>query len=109
MRIDVYIHADDHDPVTTTLGKVVAALQKVEHHMSALTDKIDELADKVAQNTTAEQSAITLLNGLSAIIADLKNGLTDQAALDKIAALETAVDAAKSDLAAAVVANTPAA
>lgn len=101
MRIDLYIHNGGDDPV-------LAFLRRLEHKMSAVTDKLDELAAKVAENTTAEQSAITLLNGLSAIIADLKNGLTDQPALDKITALEAAVDAAKADLAAAVVANTPA-
>ena len=77
--------------------------------MSALSDKIDALTTEVEQMKTVEQSAVTLLNGLSAIIADLKNGVTDPAVLAKIDAANAALDAAKNDLAAAVTANTPAA
>jgi hypothetical protein len=108
MRIDVYVHASD-DPVTALLTKIMAALQKMEQTMSALSDKIDALTAEVEQMKTVEQSAVTLLNGLSAIIADLKNGVTDPAVLAKIDAANAALDAAKNDLAAAVTANTPAA
>ncbi|HEX3058060.1 MAG TPA: hypothetical protein VHP62_01790 [Usitatibacter sp.] len=77
--------------------------------MSALSDKIDALTDEVTQMKTVEQSAVTLLNGLTAIIADLKNGVTDPAVLAKIDAAVAALDAAKNDLAAGISANTPAA
>jgi hypothetical protein len=108
MRIDVYVHASD-DPVTALLTKVTEALQKMEQTMSALTDKIDALTDEVTQMKTVEQSAVTLLNGLTAIIADLKNGVSDPVVLAKIDAAISAISAAKNDLAAAVVADTPAA
>ena len=108
MRIDVYVHASD-DPVTALLTKVMAALQQMEQTMITLSDKIDALTTEVEQMKTVEQSAVTLLNGLSAIIADLKNGVTDPAVLAKIDAANAALDAAKNDLAAAVTANTPAA
>jgi hypothetical protein len=108
MRIDVYVHASD-DPVTSLLTKVTAALQKMEHTMSVLSDKIDALTDEVTQMKTVEQSAVTLLNGLTAIIADLKNGVTDPAVLAKIDAAVSALDAAKADLAAGITANTPSA
>jgi hypothetical protein len=71
--------------------------------------KIDDLTTKVQAEATVEASAVTLLNGLSAEIAALKNTTTDPATLAAIDALATSVSAQTSDLAAAVTANTPAA
>lgn len=71
--------------------------------------KIDDLTTKVQAESTVTASAITLLNGLSAEIAGLKNSTTDPATLAAIDALATSVSAQTSDLAAAVTANTPAA
>ncbi len=70
---------------------------------------LDNLNAKVAEQTTIEQSVETLLNGLSAEIANLKTTTTDPAvaaALDAAAALVTANN---DKFKAAVVANTPAA
>jgi hypothetical protein len=108
MRIDVYIHAADHDdPIMSMLGKVIAALQKVEHTMSVLSDKIDALTDEVTALRTVEDSAVALIEGLSAIIADLKNSTTDPALLVKIDAALAAINEGKNKLAAGVAAGTP--
>lgn len=75
--------------ITTKLKKIMADLSKLQ--------------DEVANDVTVEQSAITLLQGLSAEIAALP---ADQGAIDDLAAkVKSSADA----LAAAVVANTPAA
>ncbi len=66
-----------------------------------------DLQADVAASTTAEQSAITLLTGLSAQIAALKTTQTDPATAAAIDALATQVTAGTSGLSAAVVANTP--
>lgn len=63
---------------------------------------LDSLTAQVAQNTTVEESAVTLINGLAAQITAAG---TDPVAL---AALTTNLNKSASDLAAAVAANTPA-
>ncbi len=61
--------------------------------------ELDALTAKVAETTTIEQSAIELLNGLSAQIASLK---TDPAALQ---ALADSLSSKSGELAAAIAAN----
>ena len=65
--------------------------------------ELDTLTQKVEETTTVEQSAIELLNGLSAQIASLKNDPV------KLQALSDSLGAKSSELAAAIQANTPAA
>ena len=67
--------------------------------MSAL----DELTAQVAANTTVEQSAVTLIEGLAAKLAEAG---TDPA---KLAALQDSLKASSAALSAAILANTPAA
>lgn len=104
------LHLYIHLPSDTT---VTAALSRIEANMSALSDKIDELTAKVTAETTVEQAAITLLQGLSAEIADLKaqlqNAGVDPALLQKLADLGTTIDVRKQALADAITQNTPAA
>lgn len=65
-----------------------------------------DLQAAVARDTAVDQSAITLLNGLSAKLQELVNAGADPAAFQKLADdLAATTDA----LAAAVTANTPAA
>jgi hypothetical protein len=82
-------------------------------------DKIAALQTAVANETTVEQSAVTLLQGLSATIASLKQQLADaiangaspadlQAVSDGLDGLSASVASSTNDLAAAVTANTPA-
>ena len=68
-----------------------------------MTKELDTLTQKVEESTTVQQSAIELLNGLSAQIVDLKD---DPVALQ---ALADNLSSKSSELAAAVAANTPAA
>lgn len=78
---------------------------------AAMQAKFDELKVKVEAETSVVQSAKTLMDGLSAQIAALKDQLANggdpsavTAALDELGA---AIDAGKQALADAVVANTP--
>jgi hypothetical protein len=64
---------------------------------------LDDLTQDVSDETTVEQSAITLLQGLSAQLAAAKNDPT------KIQAIADSIVANKNALAAAITANTPAA
>lgn len=73
-----------------------------EREIKTMAD-LDNITAEVNENTSVVQSAITLLGNLSALITSLKN---DPAALQ---ALANQLDANSQQLAAAVVANTPAA
>ncbi len=79
---------------------VIGILLKGEKTMAS---DLSALSAQVAQNTTVEESAVTLITGLAAQIADLKN---DPAALQ---ALADSLNKSATDLSAAVAANTPAA
>lgn len=65
--------------------------------------ELDALTGQVAQNTTVEASAVTLIQGLAAQIAAAG---TDPA---KLTALTTSLNTSATALAAAIAANTPAA
>lgn len=69
---------------------------------------ISKLQADVAAEADAVQSAITLLNGLTAAIADLKNQTNDPAMQAAIDDLATKVETQKQALGDAIVANTPA-
>ena len=81
--------------------------------MAALDDKITALQAEVTANTTVEQSAVALLNGLStqlaAAIQAAKDAGATAAQLQSLTDLNTALNKNDTDLAAAVAANTPAA
>lgn len=66
-----------------------------------------DLQTAVAAEATVEQSAITLLNGLTAQIAALKTTQTDPATAAAIDALVTQVNSNSASLSGAVTANTP--
>ena len=80
--------------------------------------QLDSLAKAVAANTTIGGSIVTLLKGLTTMIADLRQQLADaiaandpvaiQAVLDALTALETSVAADTKALADAATENTPA-
>ena len=111
-RIDVYVHHDDESALqrienTVTrlegiVSQVLTGLQAVQLKESQMSNELTALTAQVAENTTVEQSAITLLAGLSAQIAALKD---DPAAIQ---ALADSLKASGDALAAAIVANTPA-
>jgi hypothetical protein len=71
--------------------------------------KLDALTASVAAENTVIGSAETLLSGLSAEIAALKSTTTEPATLAAIDNITSGIDAKKAELAAAIVASTPAA
>jgi predicted nucleic acid-binding Zn-ribbon protein len=82
--------------------EILALFSRVAEGVLVMSQELDTLTQQVKQNSDAEQSAITLLTKLSDLI---KQNATDPAALNKLAAdLKGSAD----QLAAAVVANTPA-
>lgn len=70
---------------------------------------LDDLKAAVAAEQTVEQSAITLLNGLTSQLAALVAASNGSVAAADIQAIVTSVNANAAALAAAVTANTPAA
>lgn len=72
-------------------------------------ENLDNLVTEVSETTTVQASAVTLLNGLSAVITDVRAQLAaqgiDNATLNNLSAN---LDTSTNDLAAAVSANTPA-
>lgn len=81
---------------------------RLESFMADVKASLDALTAKVNAEATVEQSAITLLQGLSAQIAALKSGSTDAATAAAIDALASQVGTQTQTLADAVTANTPA-
>jgi hypothetical protein len=86
--------------INNKLDYLIGFLQKEK---DAVSTQLDALTVQVAANVSAEQSAITLIQGLAAEIAAHAN---DPAA---ITALSNQLQASAQALAAAVTANTPAA
>lgn len=83
---------------------------KLEKHiMSKLTDALDFAEQTAAEDAAADNAAKGLLENLSKMIADLKEGVVDPAAIARIEALAQGVRDRAAALSAAVVANTPAA
>lgn len=78
--------------------RILHLLKKGELKMSA---ELDALTAQVAQNTTVETSAVTLIQGLAAQIVAAG---TDPA---KLTALTTSLNTSATALAAAIAANTP--
>ena len=84
--------------------KLDRLLQMVEavlgKEFSRMSQALDDLATQVAANTSVEESAVTLINGLAAQLAAAG---TDPA---KLQSLQASLKASADDLAAAVAANT---
>lgn len=101
MNFHITLHLD---PATERkLDDISTALKSME---TLIMKTLADLQNDVAADTTAEQSAITLLGGLSAQIAALKTTQTDPNTAAAIDALATEVETNTSTLAAAVTANT---
>lgn len=91
---------------------IINVTKEVIRIMSKLDDSIKELQDKVSAETTVEQSAIALLNGIPALIADAVTkasaaGATDDQ-LKALTDLSASIQTSSEGLAAAITANTPA-
>jgi hypothetical protein len=86
-------------------SEILIKLEKMEERMS---EELDLLELQVAETLGAEQSAITLLNGISERLTTLADEL-EEAGIDntKVTALRDELDASEQALAAAVAANQP--
>jgi hypothetical protein len=100
--ITIHVAGDLHLRVQPS-GKISAALSKILKNQGIIMIDLNSLKAAVAASTAVEQSAILLLQGLKA---KLDAALTDPAALQ---ALSDEIGANTAALAAAIVANTPAA
>jgi hypothetical protein len=100
MRIDVYHHFMDFE-LNNKLNEILAVVKAIKQEEDTMTAQLEALQAAVAENEILQASAITLLEGLSAKIIELKD---DPAALQALADEVTAKSAA---LAAAIQANTP--
>jgi hypothetical protein len=106
IQIDVIFHSEglgQNSGLSAKLDVVIAMLGDVLGKEKVMSAQLDTLTTQVKANTDAEASAVLLLQGLSAQIAAIK---TDPVAVQK---LSDDLKASADSLAAAVVANTPAA
>jgi phosphoglycerate dehydrogenase-like enzyme len=121
MRIDVHIYIEGQDrqydqilqgikAVQNQLGDLVR-LEKTEiTTLTELEDKVTALEQKVAAENTVIDSAKALIVQENQLLKDaLAAGGTNAAVVARVQALADSIDAKSTDLAAAVVANTPAA
>ncbi len=76
--------------------------------MAAIDDVMAQAEAAARANSEADDAAEALLIAISKMIADLKAAGTDPATIARIQALADALNARAAQLAAAVVANTPA-
>ena len=80
------------------------SLAQLEHRlMSALTDQLDSLEAKVSETSGVVDSGIVLLDGLTALVLELKNEAADNPALAaRVQAVVDALEGKKQALAEAV-------
>ena len=108
MKVEVYINGLGPDSgaalsaVTNKLDLILALLGKVIQKEVSMSQQLTDLTTQVAQNTTVEAGAVTLIQGLAAQIAAAG---TDPVALQ---ALHDSLNTSATALAAAIAANTPA-
>jgi tRNA A37 threonylcarbamoyladenosine dehydratase len=92
-----------HEKLDAILRRLAQLKELLTKEGTFIMSAIDDLTTQVAANTTVEQSAITLIQGLADA---LKAAGTDPV---KLAALATQLKTSQTALAAAITANTPAA
>ena len=108
--IHIYHHAVRDAETDRALERILGTLARLEQHlMSKLTDALDAAEAAAKADADAQNATMNLLAALSAQIADLKVNSTDAATIARIQALADATNQRAAALAAAVVANTPAA
>ena len=102
MRVDLYIHQDASED-SKKLDAILNLLQTIVQKENKMTGELDALTAEVTANTDAEASAVILLGQLHDLLVAAG---TDPA---KLQALTDQLSTSKDALAAAIVANTPAA
>lgn len=103
LSVDVHVYWHGSLAEQEKLSQILDAVKILTEQGKTIMTDLTTLTAQVQQNTDVEASAITLLNGLSAQIASLKN---DPAALQ---ALSDQLKASSDSLASAITANTPSA
>jgi hypothetical protein len=103
LDVHVYLHLDSGLSADPKLDAILAQLALILNQESTMSAELDSLTAQVKANTDVEASALALINGIAARITAAG---TDPAAL---AALTASLKSSDDDLAAAVLANTPAA
>jgi len=101
--VDVHVHWHGNPVEQEKLDLILDAVNNLVRQEKEIMADLTTLTDQVRQNTEVDASAIVLLNGLSAQIAQIK---TDPEALQ---ALADQLKSSAASLADAVTANTPAA
>ena len=105
MRIELHLYHHQDPTILTILQQMSQKLDSIQTKETHIMAQLDDLTAQVAQNTTVEGSALTLIQGLAAqLAAAIASG--NPAALT---ALQTQLKTSADALAAAVAANTPAA
>jgi hypothetical protein len=99
---NIFLNGADREP---DLRDLIYLLHKVLQNQEIILAQIDDLKAAVANDTTVEQSAITLLQGLSTQLSAALAGANSSA---DVQAVIDSINANASTLAAAVAANTPA-
>lgn len=98
-----YVIHLDSGSADQKLDRILARLNLIQAQESTIMQELDTLTTQVKANTDAESAALVLINGIAARVAA---AATDPAALT---ALTAELNTSAAALAAAVVANTPAA
>src|SRR5262249_3823811 len=110
-RIDVFNHPPDPDEISgQELFRMTDVLRQVNTRLETIMATLDQIAQDVADESTLEDSLITLLQGVQQQLKDILSGATlppdVQARVDDVFAK---LEANKTKLTAAVTQNTPAA
>jgi len=88
--------------LNTKVDQVLAQILQVKTRETNMAADLTSLTAQVQKNTTIEESAVTLIQGIAAQLAAAKN---DPAAIQS---LSDQLNASATDLSAAIAANTPA-
>lgn len=103
MRCDLYVHFSKDGPSDEKLDQILLLLTNVKKQENEIMALLDDVVAQVTANTDAEASAVALLNQLHTLLVAAG---TDPA---KLQAIKDNLSNSKDALAAAIVANTPAA
>ena len=101
MRVDVYHHFVQAETTNKKLDRILEILGAVQEKEEIMSKELDALTAQVKANTDVEASAVILIQGLAAQIAEAKDDPV------KIQALADSLKGSADTLAAAVSANTP--
>lgn len=117
INVNLYIHPAPlgeirsmFEQIMQQLTRLTKAEQQEAQAMSALEDQVAELEQKITAETDAVTGAEGLLTNLNQLYKDaLAGGGNADAIVERIKAVNAAVAAKTAELAASIVANTPAA